>query len=358
MRRSFEQIQKIIIISALTLGLLISVGGVSYKYLLAKEPNAITTQNMTSTAVSGNLYSKLQLRQPINVVVFSDQQRVSKEQLDQLAQELATELGCKVFLASPVSWDNSGWSTLMTLNNFIASEPEVPDLILLYPSTGDQQEIKVKESQSIYEAILQTTGKAFPRAEILVQGHNLPGALQELVQHYSLPVLEDDSSLALIDLLKKRAASGFTGNNITNIKPLSEIEKYLSWQRIYKASLTHLMDKPNVNGSLPVLVGSQNGAFVESIFAGNTIGVLVKCVPDGGMARVYVDNEGYEIINTYAPEPVMKYFLVADALASGEHRVRLTSLGQGKYPSTGTRIIWHGFDTTGSKDAAKGKTGS
>lgn len=351
MGRSFEQIQKIIIVSAFTLGLLISVGGVSYKYLLAKEHPAVTAQNssdIATTSISDNLYGKLQLRQPISIAVLGDSRLVPKEQ-QKLVNKLATEFSCKVSLFSLAGLDDSSWSTLMTLNNFISTKREEPDLILLYPNVTDQPETGTEQSLAIYEAILQTAGKAFPRAEvILVQGADLPEVMQDLTKHYNLPLVRAESGLDLINLLKRRSEAGITENKIDDVKPISDLEKYLTWQRIYEASLTHLMDKPKVKGDLPVLVGSQNGAYVESSFTGSAVGVLVKCVPDGGMARVYVDNNRYDLIDTYAPEPVMRYFLVADDLAPVEHRVRLYVLGQGKYPSSGTRVVWYGFDATGS----------
>ncbi|MEG6523020.1 hypothetical protein [Desulfotomaculum sp. 1211_IL3151] len=152
MRRSFEQIQKIIIVSALTLGLLISAGGVSYKYLFAKEHKGATTQNasdLASTSLSVNLYTKLQLSQPINIAVLGSSGATSKEQQKKLVNKLSTEFSCKVSLFSLASIDGSSWSTLMTLNNFISTKPEMPDLIILYPSASDQSDISIDDVKPI-----------------------------------------------------------------------------------------------------------------------------------------------------------------------------------------------------------------
>jgi hypothetical protein len=279
LRRSFEQIQKIIIVSAITLGLMISVGGVSYKYLFAKDHRAVTAQNtsdIATTSISDNLYSKLQLRQPINVAVLGDSRLASEEQQKKLVDMLTTEFNCKVSLSSLANLDGSSWSTLMTLNNYISTKPDGPDLILLYPGASNQPDISTEQSLAIYEAVLQTAGKAFPRAEVIcMQSDNLPKPMQDMIRHYNLPLVKGDHGLALMDLLKERSSKDITENNIDAVKPISDFSRYLPWQRIYNASLTQQMDKPNVKGNIPVLVGSQNGAFVESSFTGRAVGVLV-----------------------------------------------------------------------------------
>ncbi|ABO51498.1 hypothetical protein Dred_2995 [Desulforamulus reducens MI-1] len=368
MQKNFEQIQKIIIASALSLGLLVSMGGIGYKYLFAKEQTF--TQSGKAVQVTQpasfqpeTIYSKFQLKQPVNVLVLGDQGILSGDYLNKEINKVEETFKSQVKLTTLTNNSGTPWSTLMIFNKFQASQSEQPDLILLYPGTENQQEVKESPSEGLYEAILQTAGKALPKAEIIMlQGTNLQPAIKQiqtaLAKHYNLPLWEPDSSKStLLELLKQRSTAEFTGNKITAVNPVADIDQYLSWQQIQKPSSAYLMDKPNVKENLPVLVGSQSGAYVESNFTGKAVGVLVKCVPDGGMARIYVDNTKYNIIDTYSPEPCMKYFLVADNLPPGEHRVRLIVLGQSKYPSNGKRIIWYGFDATGSKDSANKKPG-
>lgn len=378
MKKGVEKVQKWIIIGALLLGIAICAAGLIYKGLSGPTgditPAAGNQVKNTESAtplppdINTNLYSKLRYGKPVNIVIFGDETVRSEGELTsekkwdhQLKKLLETNYKSQVTISTFTTYKGTSWSSLMSLNKYLQHKSPRPDLIVFCFGVNDQRELSLDQFKTIYEAALQTVGQGYPDTEtLLVQQPNLAQEYVEaftlLSSHYGLNII-DASGVAEADyhpyaqktfeLLKDKTDSFSKPISLTKVQPLNNVNKYLYWQRIEEHGQSHLMETASVNDGFPRLLSNKNGAFVESTFQGTSVGAIIKCVPDGGMARLYIDGKKYGLIDTYAPESMMRYVLIADDLQPGEHKVKLIVLNQKKEPSTGTRVIWYGFDSTG-----------
>lgn len=371
MRTGIEVMQKWIIIGAIALGVLICATGFTYKFLFKNDTvPAKLSINQAKSAMNNpapafklqGLYTKLRLGTPVNMLILGDDASNSWSKL--LPEKLEKQFHSKVDFNIFNLYKGTAWSGLISLNKYIKSSNAQPDLILLSFGLNDKQELNDEQHKAIYEAIIRTARQSYPLAEILmVQQLSLSPDIKtiqnQLADYYGLPLVDisdtqekdktgpNFSADKIIGLLNGRMEGRPEPKQTEQLKPLSDIKQYSSWRRVEDFSAAQFMDKANVPDAAPRLVSSRAGARMESTFTGSAVGVMLKCVPDGGLVKLYVDGKACGIIDTYAPEPVMKTVLLADNLAPGEHTVKLYVLGKKNYQSQGTRVIWYGYDVTG-----------
>lgn len=371
MRTGIEEMQKWIIIGAIALGALICATGLTYKFLFKNDTVPVKSSITQAKSASNNtapagkqqdLYTKLRLGTPVNMLVLADD--TSNTWASLLPGKLEEQFHAKVSSNILTSYQGTAWSGLISLNKYVKTGTAQPDLILLSFGLNDQQALNIEQHKAIYETIIRTTRQSYPQAEILmIQAPSLSPDFKnvqtQLANYYGLPMADisdnqeknqpgpNPDTGKIIGLLNGRMENRSEPKKTDQLKPLSDIKQYSSWRRVEDFTTAQLMDQANVSDGAPVLVSNKAGAWMESKFTGSAVGVMLKCVPDGGLVKLYVDRKACGIIDTYAPEPVMKTVLLADHLAPGEHTVQLYVLGQKNYRSQGTRIIWYGYDVTG-----------
>ena len=358
MQKGMENLQKTIIITSFILGLIICLAGLAYKYFFLVPAKVEAVHKPTPVPATG-FYNKLKAGQSINILALGDSDFLNSN-FSQLENMLETDFNLPANTSAIPAYKGTVWSNLMTFYKYQQTQSIKPDLILYFIGTNDPLELSLEQFKGIQEAVLRATGQAYPEAEIILSQPSdidpaYAEALKNLAQHYNIPLVplpkeSEAASLAsaILDTINNRLNMKIPPNKISQTKALQDTHKYEAWQRQETFSESYLMEKANVPETVPRMVGEKYGAFVESELTGAVVGVIFKCVPDGGLARVYIDKNRYQIIDTYSPEPRMRYLLINDDLEPGKHKVKMLALGLSKYPSEGKRIIWYGFDATGT----------
>ena len=354
-----ESIQKWIIITAVALGIIISTGGLAYRHLFANQPTnhpspVKTTTSQASLTYSNNFYAKIKSSQPVNILFLGEDNSRNQRFLDEFTKDLDVKFSSKSSVSMFTTLIGTSWSNLMALHR--VQQTQQPDLVLLCSGANDEKTLSPEQYKALFEATIQTLGQKYPHAEIMLMQEPSLNAVtveihRKLARHYNLPLLalEDPNKPATaqdapIEVIQEKLKTNATTAQIANKEPLWDIVKYQNWQQLQTYTEIYDMEESQDAANPHTLVGSKEGALVESIFNGRGIGVSVQCGPDGGVARVYLDGQKHNSINTYSPEPGVQHILLADNLEPGEHRIKVIVLGYGKHPSTGSKIVLEGFD--------------
>lgn len=218
MHMNRERIQKWIIIAATVLGLVISLAGLTYRYIFANETTIKTSStNMSNTT---NLYDKLKLGQPVNILFLGEGNSRNRLFLDQLKKEFESEFSLKPNL------------TILSTLSGKTTQTQQPDLVLICSGENDEKELSPEQYKTRYEATIQELGKEYPNTELmLVQEPSLTDITVEihrkLANHYNLSILTLNNTAkgatiteSPIDVIKERLNTNPSPAQIENKVPL------------------------------------------------------------------------------------------------------------------------------------------